>query len=378
MEKELPIDPLLKAKMAETPQNPRYHAEGDVLAHTEMVLRKYFELRDRFALTEEEKQVLYWAAVLHDVGKTRTTTYEDGRWRSPGHEKAGVPLALDHLLRQPELTHAMREQVLGLVRWHGAPLSYARYRKDISKLKLLGTRTDLRLLGIFSVFDFHGRICEDQAEILQQIEHFQQIEVPKAEYEFGKYAEVQKRYAAWNVRHKNAVWNAYRLKDTALLQKLVQAKNAPPLQTMGKKVILTVGPPASGKTTFLQREMPGIFRVDLAEHGLAESDLGDQFYEDRKLVEFKHFLTVYLNRHRQVVLDGRNLNVAFRRRLTDMIRDLQVEIEYLVFQSSLPILQSRGAEVEALHDLYASLDILHPWEAHAIRYFSDLPSKGPQ
>ncbi|HHG85570.1 MAG TPA: HD domain-containing protein, partial [Bacteroidetes bacterium] len=318
--------------------------------------------------------VLYWAAVLHDIGKTRMTRFQDGRWRSPGHEKAGVPMAMDYLLRKPELSLEVREKVLGIVRWHGFPLHWIRHKRPLADLKRLGTWTDLRLLSIFAVFDFYGRICEDQVPLLKKIDHFQEVDTPRAEYEFGTFAALQERFSKWNLRHKNAVWNAFRLKDTVLLEKLIQADEAKTPPSFGKKVFLTLGPAASGKTAFLAENYPDLFRIDLAEHGLAESDLGNAFYESRKLVEFRHFLTVYLNRHRQVALDGRNLNEDFRRRLTGMVRDLNVEIEILVFRAPLESLLARDAHAEGvskpdfIREMYAAQDLIHPWEAHQVTF----------
>jgi predicted kinase len=374
---ELPIDKKLQAKMAATQQNPRYHAEGNVLEHTRLVVQRYFELRDRFQLTEEEKDILYWAAVLHDLGKTRVTRYEDGRWTSPGHEKAGLPLAMDHLLRYSNLKPASRRKVLDLVRWHGMPLRFIRYQRPLNDLKLLGTRADLRLLGIFAIFDFHGRICEVQDEVISNIEHFQSVTVPKTEYEFAPYDTLQEQYRKWNLRHKNAAWKAIQIKDVNLVQKLMKAEEQETPPTFGKKVLLTVGPPLSGKTSFIEREHPGLFRVSMEEHGMAISDLGDRYYEGRKLIEFRHFLNIYLNRKRHVALDGRNIKEDFRIKITNFIREMHVEVEYLVFESPIDLLVERDQQREepegreTIEQMYHNMDLVHPWEAHHIKYIGD-------
>lgn len=374
MNTELPIDPALQELMDNTLQNPRYHAEGSVLSHTKMVVSKYFELRDRFRLSEEEKEVLYWAAVLHDVGKTQVTRFENNRWTSPGHEKAGLPMALDHLIRKSELNIKNRRKVLELVRWHGVPLHWIRKNRGIEDLKALGTCTDLRLLAIFSVFDFHGRICENQERVLGAIEHFQQVQAAKAEYELGSYASLQQDYQKWNHRHKDAAWKAVKMRDMDLLEKLISAAETDAAPTRGKKVLLTIGPPQSGKTSFLEKKYPGLFRIDMAEHGMAEADLGDDYYESRKLIEFRHFLSTYLNRFRQVALDGRNLNESFRRRIAAMVREMNVEIEYVVFEAPLQTILDRNRQLEnpesedTISQLYRSIELIHPWEAHRMEY----------
>lgn len=370
----LPLDGHLLEQMANTTQNPRYHAEGSVLAHTELVVQKYFELRDRFELTAEEQEALYWAAVLHDIGKTVTTRFENERWTSPGHEKAGLPMARNILFRQPGITAAQRRKILDLVRWHGFPLWWSLKKRPLDDLKVLGTRTDLRLLSIFSIFDFEGRICENRDSVMDQIRHFHEVDVPRAEYEFGRYADLQARYETWNIRHKNALWNAMKLNNVALLEKLIEADPIESPPTYGKKAILTVGPPLAGKSTYLGKELADVFRIDLAEHGMSPEVIENQFYLDRRLPEFKHFLTVYLNRHRTVVLEGRNLDAKLRKRIVEMIRDLGVEVEYLVFDAPLDELISRNQQLaeplpeEKIRADFAAFGLVHPWEAHRVEF----------
>ncbi len=70
------------------PQDPEWHPEGDVWTHTLMVID---EARRRNAdLDRPRLATIMLSAVCHDLGKPATTAVIDGRWRSPGHEAAGV------------------------------------------------------------------------------------------------------------------------------------------------------------------------------------------------------------------------------------------------------------------------------------------------
>lgn len=370
----LPLPSLLLEQMASTKQNPRYHAEGSVLAHTELVVDKYFELNEKFELTESERKVLYWAAILHDTGKTVTTVNQKGRWRSPGHEKAGLPIARNILLNQSDVSTAERKKVLDLVRWHGFPLHWIKKSQNLDELKHLGTRTDLRLLGIFTTFDFHGRICEYQDDTLELIQNFQSKIIPQAEYELGSFDTLQDLYQGWNLRHKNAAWKAIQMRNAKLVEGLVNADSYTDYKNFGKKVYLTIGPPSSGKTHYLTQEKPDIFRVDLDEFGIHEDLLENEYLFARKMVEFKHSLVIFLNRYRHVALDGSNLETKVRVRMMEMIRELEVEIEYIVFESSLEEILSRNKNreeprtEEKIKELYDRFDLVHPWEAHSIAY----------
>lgn len=66
------------------PQDPVYHAEGDVFTHVSLVCRRLSELEEYQTLKEDEKQILAWAAALHDMAKPACTIREsDGRISSP-------------------------------------------------------------------------------------------------------------------------------------------------------------------------------------------------------------------------------------------------------------------------------------------------------
>jgi hypothetical protein len=58
------------------PQSPVHHAEGDVAVHTQMVLAELMKLPEYSELSEQQKEILWAAALMHDVEK-RSTTFTD-------------------------------------------------------------------------------------------------------------------------------------------------------------------------------------------------------------------------------------------------------------------------------------------------------------
>src|SRR3954468_6241229 len=78
-------------RMNDVHQDPRYHAEGNVAVHTQMVLAA-LKVEPVFqALTEEEQEILWAAALLHDVEKYSTTVFEaDGSITSNRHARKGA------------------------------------------------------------------------------------------------------------------------------------------------------------------------------------------------------------------------------------------------------------------------------------------------
>lgn len=92
-----PLLPLL-SRLEDTPQDARWHAEGNVAAHSALVVQEAYALADAAHLSGPDRAALLLAAALHDIGKVLTTREEPDeagelRLRSPGHARRGR----DHL-----------------------------------------------------------------------------------------------------------------------------------------------------------------------------------------------------------------------------------------------------------------------------------------
>ncbi len=90
---ESDILPDYAARMKATQQNPLYHAEGDVWAHTRMVCEYLVKDKEFWCASLRERQELFIAALLHDIGKIVTTKWQDGAWTSPNHAIKGAVMA---------------------------------------------------------------------------------------------------------------------------------------------------------------------------------------------------------------------------------------------------------------------------------------------
>ncbi|PFG33226.1 CCA tRNA nucleotidyltransferase [Sanguibacter antarcticus] len=99
-------------------QDPRWHPEGDVFAHSRLAADAGARLADEAGLTGEDRAVVVLASMLHDVGKTVSTQHRaDGRITSHGHDEAGRPIAHTFLSRTGA-PRSVIERVLPLVREH--------------------------------------------------------------------------------------------------------------------------------------------------------------------------------------------------------------------------------------------------------------------
>lgn len=95
------------AAMKGVDQPPEFHPEGDVFTHTVQVLEK---------LPENPDPALALAALLHDVGKPPTQTFED-RIRFNHHAQKGAEMA-DAICQRLRCSNALREEVVRLVSHH--------------------------------------------------------------------------------------------------------------------------------------------------------------------------------------------------------------------------------------------------------------------
>ncbi len=116
------------AALVDVPQDPQWHPEGDVWVHTGHVMDCFAEDRDTIdahdrdgrRVEDWEHLVVGFACLCHDLGKPPTTAFTDGRWRSPGHEEAGLAPTRTFLGRMTS-QHRLIEEVLPLVADHLKP-----------------------------------------------------------------------------------------------------------------------------------------------------------------------------------------------------------------------------------------------------------------
>jgi len=146
-----------------TPQDPRWHPEGDVWIHTLLAVDEAAKLVG--TLERPRALSVMLAVVCHDLGKPATTKFEDGRLRSRGHEEAGLGPTLSLLERwnvQTLMGYDVRSQVLGLVGNHLKPgqLYDDRERVSDGAIRRLARKCEPELLYLVARADCLGRVGE--------------------------------------------------------------------------------------------------------------------------------------------------------------------------------------------------------------------------
>ena len=148
------------AALIDVPQDPEWHPEGDVFVHTLLVVNRARELIDDLPYAKQVTVML--ADLCHDFGKPPTTEFLEGRWRSRGHEEAGVAPTesfLDRLNIHTLDGYDVRAQVLALVRDHLKPGELYKKRDEVGDgaFRRLARKCELDLLYRVARADSLGR-----------------------------------------------------------------------------------------------------------------------------------------------------------------------------------------------------------------------------
>ena len=140
-------------------QSPKHHPEGDVWAHTMMVVDKGISYRDYV----EDKKVFMWTLLLHDLGKRSTTKLRNGRWTSYDHDKVGRKDAYD-FLSYFNLSEEFKRKVSILVRYH-MHLLFIMNKLPYGDIKGMKTEANLHDLSYVFLSDRLGRGEMNKEEI---------------------------------------------------------------------------------------------------------------------------------------------------------------------------------------------------------------------
>ena len=243
------------AKMRLTEQNPAHHGEGNVYLHTQAVCESLASLAEYSDLTENEQNILFIAALLHDIGKTVCTRIEDGAIVSPHHCSVGAEMARDFMWRTlgacgEEPLRDLRESVCAIIRYHSFPPHAAerndaeRYFHRIACLGELAKGFSVRMLCLLEKADILGRISKDNGEWLERVEYClmmaEDYECADAPFAFSS----------------DAAKRAY-------FKKKINWKQDTVYDTAWGEVILMAGLPGTGKDTWIRENIPDIPMISL-------------------------------------------------------------------------------------------------------------------
>lgn len=322
--------------MRDVPQDPTFHGEGDVLAHTKLVCHSLMSSGGYRNLPADRQVTLLLAAMLHDIGKTRTTKMVDERWSAPRHSVVGARMAREFLWRDEGLAGTpggmcLREAICGLVRNHMVPGhlvengSPAQRALSVAALGELARGFDWESLLLLAEADVMGRMSADRDEHLENVELCRLLiedigclhACPPFASDFTRRAFLSGRQVQPDVELYDDSWG---------------------------EVILMSGLPGTGKDTWIGENVPNLPMVSMdalrSELGVKHGDKQGQ----GKIVQLaQEMAREHLRRQEPFVWNATNLAPDTRARLVSLSERYGAKVRIVYLETSWDEMLRRNA-----------------------------------
>ncbi len=347
------------AEMKEVPQDPIWHAEGDVYTHTKMVVSALIKLSEFQLLSEQDKHILVAAALFHDIEKRSTTIEEeiDGVIRivSPRHAKRGEFTTREILYKEMHTPFYIREEICKLVRLHGLPL-WAISRNNPNKEVIYASMVvNTEHLAMLAKADILGRICEDGEEILLKIELFK--ELCKENECFGQQKVFPSNYGRFLYFNKTQSSPDYH-----------------PFDDLICTVTVLCALPGSGKDTYIKKYL------DLPELSLDNIRRANKILPtDKKkngqvIQQAKEQAKKYLRAKTSFVFNATNITTEMRSRWISLFTDYNARVKIVYIEVPYKTLKKQNANraykvpEQVIEKMIGKLEIPTVKEAHDLEF----------
>ena len=148
-----PYDKLTKAlyDLKEVKQNPKFHPEGDALTHTLYAVDEAAKYKD---LAHNKKEFMF-AALLHDIGKVKTTILKDNVLINDHHDLVSGEMAR-RILRDYIDDITVRDNIVSLIKHHMTHFYVLNKIKTGAVLNMI-QNTDIHDVALLSLCDRLGK-----------------------------------------------------------------------------------------------------------------------------------------------------------------------------------------------------------------------------
>lgn len=332
------IEPLFAAShfsaMKETMQNPIYHGEGDVYAHTQKVCCELTTDPMFYELPERQRTELFLAALIHDIGKVKTTRLEDGNWVSPHHSSTGSQMARLFLWQECGICGTQekirfRETVCALIRWHMFPVHLIDQKEPERKVRKIAAIGELakdfswHLLCLLVKADVKGRIANAIEEKLTHVE-----------------------FARMMAKEAECLYEPYHFADSFTKHAYLSGRNVLPNQTLYDdtwgEVILLSGLPGTGKDTWIRLHQPDMPMVSLDEVR-AEIEIGPTDNQGRVIQVTQERAREYLRRKQSFIWNATDLTKDTRQKWIRLFEKYGARVRVVYLETDQQTREARNA-----------------------------------
>jgi len=333
------------------PQDAAFHAEGDAGTHTRMVVEALVADPLWQQLPVARAAGLFWAAVLHDIGKPGVTKTEDGRITSRGHSSLGARIAR-LLLWQADAPFAWREEICGLIGAHQSPFWMIERQEPERLAAELSWICNTADLCLHARADARGRVCEDQDNLLQAVD--------LAALQFSEIGALGSKYPFQNDESRIA---AFTRPDRSLTHVAHEDFSC--------TATLMCGLPGAGKDSWIDqysKDRPVISLDDMRKSaGISHSD-----NQGRIIQAAREAARQNLRKGQDFIWNATNLTRSTRTALLGLFRDYgaRTEIVYVEVPPAMLFEQNAGREDaiprRALENYIEKLEVPTRIEAHGL------------
>lgn len=345
------------ADMQHVEQDRTHHAEGNVAIHTQMVLAELQQLNDFMLQSEQDREIIWAAAVLHDVEK-RSTSVEEGNGviSANGHARRGEYTARTILFRDIPTPFYMREQIASLVRFHGIPIWLLEKQNPEKKLIEISQRLSTRHLALLAEADARGRRCGDVNSLIDGISLFK---------------ELCKELNCWDKAYPFATdagrFHYFNTEDSYV--------DYVPFENFKCQVTLLAGLPGMGKDYYIRSLNKDIPVVSLdairRKHKISPTDKSGN---GQVIQMAKEEARVNLRKGQDFVWNATNITQQMRSQLIDLFVSYGAKVKIVYIEKPYEVWRKQNRDREyplpenVLDKLLGKLEIPQITEAHEVEY----------
>lgn len=344
--------PLLN-ELEQTPQDPEWHAEGNVATHTQMVM----DAASKETQNKHHLYILNYAAAFHDIAKPTTTRQREinGKTRtvSPRHAPIGRSYLATHLSGSTIINPNDLNTIIALVGHHHDPRKLVADNSPRAKYARLARICNVPLLYHLCRADMLGRTCADQESQIDQVELFklqaQEWQCWDTNPHTGWNTAIQEAFPRHpDLFHQHALAKSILDYEEGIIQSIHEA--IPRAYNLPKKTYTTTllcGPSGSGKSSWIEKHRTNETIISLDEiRKKITGKRDDQSKNGQVMQAAKEALKQALRDKKDIIWDATNTREDGRSWVVNLAQDYGAQTKIITIQAPINELIKRNKKRE--------------------------------
>ena len=159
-------------ELVDVPQNVRVSTDGNVFDHTMKALSELRHMKKWQDLPARERNILFLATIMHDMGKKYTSKHISTMRLYPDWAEISSIIAREFLYKHGKLDFTTREQIVDLIRFHQLPIWVSGDKDAEYKLIKSSLHVSPKLLSIIAEAEIRAKKLD---VFLKQIDQFEEL-----------------------------------------------------------------------------------------------------------------------------------------------------------------------------------------------------------